>query len=284
MRKLLMIPSAIILMAAIWQSCKKSDVPHQKSDDPYKSRMIVTLVPEPAVQLSNGDITVTALNDTTIKLNFTMLVPNSIASFSQTLGAAKTDIAAAKGNTSYTHSLTVPLSFSNPAATVVRFFLVDGKGQFVSQSYNIYFILAGAMPIYTYPGKKLGGNVSPLPSRMDFDLGDTYGGGAIFGNPALIPLIDVFFTDSVMSNNDFSPRWPLTMGSHFAPTSITATQFASINNDASFKNLTPTQNSINVGERVGKVILFQTIMGHKGLILVKNYSYDDVEFDIKIQQ
>jgi hypothetical protein len=290
MRKILIIIWSIILMAALWQSCKKSDIPHQKSDDPYKSRMMVTLVPEPAVQVSNGDITVTGLNDTTIKLNFKIEVPNGIASLSQTLGSSKTDIADAKGNTSYDHTITVPLSFFDPTATVVRFFLVDGKGQFVSQSYNVNLVLAGAKPVYTYLNKEIGGNVSQLYSRMDLDLGNYHGNGSINGNPELIPLIDVFMDDGKLRNNDYSTRWPLTMGSHFGSTTITAAQFDNISSDAIFKNLTPLQDNIIISDMVGKVILFQTNLNHKGLIKIISYNgdkangFDDVKFDVKVQQ
>jgi hypothetical protein len=236
----------------------------------------------------DGKINAAIEKDTAISVKYTIVTEESIGTLKQTIAGVDSTIISAQGQKTFTYTMRVPLKYNSPGQILIKMFVSDNNNQLLLVE-NFVVVTkkdlgATARPFILYPSKLLGGDISAAASRINLDKGSPHGGGAINADPALIPLIDLFYNEGKIRNNDGSGRWPSSMGSKFATTTFTEAEFNSMKDDSRISSTTGNIDELIVSTLVGKVVYFQTSLGNKGLILIKNYNAgnDEITIDIKV--
>lgn len=153
----------------------------------------------------------------------------------------------------------------------------------VSKSITITVTAAGGQ-ISTYANKTLGGGSSTEGSYLDAESGTVYKSAEL--TDVVKAKVDIIFDLGTFYNSTTTALFSSGTGTKFKSTTITATEFAAMTNDANFPTATADLNTIQVS--ANSVILFVTKAGKKGLIKVNSLTNSTatgiLNIDIKVQQ
>lgn len=285
--KNLKIFALILFVGAIaFSSCKK--------DDPTGPTISVTPVNADAEKGTVVSFDYTISSNEKIK-ELTATPDNAIIS-AQTVTTFNGDFSATG-----TVEFTLPSSSLNAGDVInIVFKATDDSGdEYAAETTVKITIVAGANPITTYSAKLMGAQSNAtLGSFMDIETGTVYLSSAAATNQSLVDLVYYYGTTNLATfcapndvtvgggtgNLSLCASWTTKNATTFSTTTITASEFDAMTDDASFVSSTGTKvTSVAIGD----VIAFETVGGKKGLIKVSAMttgSTGDVTIDVKVQQ
>ncbi len=171
--------------------------------------------------------------------------------------------------------------------TTVRVVATQNDGH---QTSALYTIESELIP---YPNRWAGGWLAPVYGNFYSLSNDSNWGFSIEANHAeRIPLCDFYFGDYKVGATDLdslkhNPTVPgfadNVIGTQFAKTTFTATQFDAMRTDALFKTMTPKLTYVDF--KAGDVIVFKTKAGKLGLMKIISADVsENYNFSVIIQQ
>jgi len=180
--------------------------------------------------------------------------------------------------TSFTNSGELPVNWTGTARISIK--VIDKDGESSEVALNITGTTTGA-PLTSYAALQMGGASSTFGSYLDAETGSVYTLTQINADATKKAAVDIVFNNGLFQN---SATVISNTGTKFATTTLSATDFASTTNDATFGtySASATLNQINVS--AGSVVYFVTKSGKGGLLYVLNIANGDIVVSEKIQQ